>query len=124
MTTTTTIRRKSIGSPSEVREIPHGRIEVVDLGDFEFSRATFHPGWRWSDSVKPIAETESCEFHHRLFVASGTIHVVLDDGTEADLVAGDVADIPPGHDAWVVGDETVVTYDFGEQDADYAKPRS
>ena len=78
---------------------------------------------RWSESVKPIAGTDSCEFHHKGYLLAGRMHVRMDDGAEAELAAGDAVDLPPGHDAWVIGDETCVLIDFGDQDADYAKPR-
>jgi quercetin dioxygenase-like cupin family protein len=122
MASTTLLAKKSINAPDEVREFPSGRIEIVELGDVSFSRSTFEPGWRWSQHVKPLAGTESCEFPHEFFMVSGRMHVRMDDGTELDLVAGDVAVIGPGHDAWVVGDEPVTGYDFGTEDADYAKP--
>jgi hypothetical protein len=124
MSQTTSIAKKSIDTPDEVREFPHGRIEIVSVGGTTFSRTTFEPGWKWSESVKPIVGTDSCELPHELFVAAGRIHVRMDDGTEMELGPGDVAVIGPGHDAWVVGDEALVSYDFGEEDADYALPSS
>jgi hypothetical protein len=122
MSATKSAMKKSIESPDEVREIPKGRVEIVTVGDTTFSRSIFEPGWKWSESVKPIAQTDSCEFRHELYVASGTMHVRMDDGTELDLEPGDVAVISPGHDAWVTSDEPCVGYDFGDEDADYAKP--
>jgi hypothetical protein len=121
-TTTLSVQKRSIEDPTEVREIEKGRMDIVELGDTVFARTTFEPGWRWSDHVRPIAKTELCEFYHRVFLVSGTMHVRMADGTEADLVAGDVANIGPGHDAWVTGDEPCLFYDFGEEDRDYAKP--
>lgn len=120
MSTTTEIAKKSITTPDEVREFPNGRLEIVNVGDVIFGRMVVQPGWRWSESVKPIAQTDSCLLPHQLFVESGSLHILMDDGTELDLVAGDVAVIPSGHDAWVVGDEPCVMVDFGEDDADYA----
>jgi hypothetical protein len=120
-TTTLRVQKRSIEDPTEVREFEKGRIDIVELGETVFARTVFQPGWRWSQHVKPIAQTERCEFHHQLFVASGSMHVRMADGTEADLVAGDVADIGAGHDAWVTGEEACLVYDFGE-DRDYAKP--
>ena len=120
---TVTAAKKSIDTPDEVREFDKGRMEMVMLDDLLFGRAVFEPGWKWSESVKPIAQTESCEFPHRLFVASGSLHIRMDDGTELDATAGDVVLIDPGHDAWVTGNEPCVMYDFGGGDADYAKPR-
>jgi hypothetical protein len=121
-TTTLRVQKRSIEDPTEVREFENGRIEIVELGDTAFARTVFQPGWRWSENVKPIAQTELCEFHHKAYLATGSMHVRMADGTEADIVAGDVADIPPGHDAWVTSDEACTMYDFGEDDRDYAKP--
>ena len=123
MTTTTTAAKRSIDTPDEVREFDKGRLELVVLDGVTFGRAVFEPGWRWSESVKPIAQTDSCELPHRGFVTSGALHVQMDDGTELDVTAGDVVVIPAGHDAWVVGDEACVMYDFGGDDDDYAKPK-
>jgi hypothetical protein len=122
MTTTTTAAKKSIETPDEVREFDHGRIDLVTIGGTTLFRAVFEPGWRWSVSVKPIAGTESCEMPHASFVAAGSLHIVMDDGTELDVGPGDLMVIAPGHDAWVTSDEPCVMYDFGGEDADYAKP--
>jgi hypothetical protein len=122
MTMTTTATKKSIDTPDEVREFDKGRIDLVAIGDTTFFRAVFEPGWKWSESVKPIAGTESCEMPHASFVASGSLHIVMDDGTELDVGPGDLMVIAPGHDAWVTGEEPCVMYDFGGQDEDYAKP--
>jgi mannose-6-phosphate isomerase-like protein (cupin superfamily) len=121
-TTLTTLTKKSVDTPDEVREVPGGRIDIVRVADLEFARSVFQPGWSWSGAVKPLAGTESCEYPHRVFVASGAIRVRMDDGTEIDAAAGDVLAVPPGHDGWVLGDEPCVMYDFGGEDADYATP--
>lgn len=122
MTMTSTATAKSIDAPDEVREFPLGRIDIVTIGDTMFARTVLEPGWRWSESVKPIAGTDSCDLPHATFLASGSLHVRMDDGTELDARAGDVVVIGPGHDAWVTGDEQCVMYDFGGEDADYATP--
>ena len=124
MTTATAVQKKSINVPDEVREVPNGRIEILRLGDAEFSRATFRPGWRWSTDVKPVAGTESCEFPHVMYLLSGRLHIRMDDGSELEAGAGDFVVVPPGHDAWVLGDEACIGVDFGGEDADYAKPPS
>lgn len=113
--------KKSLGKPDEVREFPNGRMDIVEVAGVTFGRAVFEPGWKWSESVKPIAGTESCEFPHAGYVESGTLHVRMEDGTDLEVTEGDVVVIGPGHDAWVVGDEPCVMYDFGDEDADYAK---
>jgi len=111
---------KSTNVPDETRTFEKGKVEVVKVGGTTIGRAVFQPGWRWSSHVKPIAKTKSCEAPHLQYQVSGTLHVVMDDGTERDVKAGDVALIPPGHDAWVVGNEPVVAVDFQGM-VDYAK---
>ena len=123
MTTTATAQKKSLTSPDEVREFPKGRLEISTIGDSLFGRAVFEPGWKWSESVKPIAGTASCEFPHACYVTAGSLHVVMDDGTELDVGAGDVFVVGPGHDAWVTSDEPCVLYDLAGDDDDYAKPQ-
>jgi mannose-6-phosphate isomerase-like protein (cupin superfamily) len=113
--------KKSIESPDEVRVFDKGRMEIVTLGDTFLARTIFQPGWKWSESVKPIAQTPSCEVAHRLYVVSGSLHIVMDDGSVLDISAGDVVAVDRGHDAWVTGDEPCVMLDFGGGGADYAK---
>lgn len=103
---------KSFNKPDEVRTPPKTKIEVVKVGDSTMMRATFEPGWKWSECVKPIAGTNSCQAPHVNYVISGRMKVVMDDGTEMEMGPGDAADIPPGHDAWVIGDEPCVAIDF------------
>jgi quercetin dioxygenase-like cupin family protein len=117
--------KKSLDKPDETRDLSgKGKVQIVKIGTTTASRATFEPGWRWSEHVKPIAKTESCQVLHEGVVTSGQLHVRSDDGTEEDYKAGDVWVIQPGHDAWVVGNEPVVAIDFSAAAADYAKPRS
>lgn len=123
MTTTLELQRRSLDTEAdETREIELGRVDVVELGGVHFGRAIFEPGWSWSRCVKPIAQTESCEFPHAMYITQGSLHVRMDDGTELDINAGDVAIIPPGHDAWVTSEVACVGYDVGDEDADYATP--
>ncbi len=84
----------------------------MEIGGGTIGRLTLEPGWLWSKHVKPIAKTELCEAPHFQYQVSGTLHVVMADGDEYDSVAGTVALVPPGHDAWVVGDEAVVLIDW------------
>ena len=74
------------------------------------ARVTLQPGWRWSTPVKPLAKTRSCEAPPLQYHVSGRLHVVMDDGSEAEFGPGEVSLLPPGHDAWVVGDEPVVVF--------------
>ncbi|MBW5423720.1 cupin domain-containing protein [Streptomyces sp. BG9H] len=113
---------KTVEKPDERRDFPHGHLEVTHLTGLDFAVGTFEPGWRWSESVAPLAGTESCQIHHDAYVVSGRMHLRMDDGGEAEVGPGDVFVCPSGHDAWVVGDEPVVLYDFaGGMAEDYAK---
>ncbi len=103
---------KGFEHPDEVREFPNGRLELVKIGGVVIGRATLEPGWRWSESVQPIAGTDSCEAAHFQYHVSGVIHIRMDDGTEFECHPGDVSLLTSGHDAWVVGDEPVVLVDF------------
>jgi hypothetical protein len=112
---------KSTGSPEEVRQfVDHGHADVVDLAGHPVIFGTFEPGWRWSEDVKPIAGTESCQATHLIYCLSGRMGIRMDDGTEGELGPGDVVSIEAGHDAWVVGDEPCIAVDFGGY-AQYAK---
>ena len=103
---------KSLDAPDEVRGFSNGRIELVHLADVTIGRVTLRPGWKWSKDLKPIVKTESCEAPHTQYVISGRLLIAMDDGTRSELKAGDAAVIPPGHDAWVLGDEPFIAIDF------------
>lgn len=107
-----TLKSLNFSSADEVREFPNGRLELVRFGEAVVGRAILQPGWRWSKSVKEIAQTDSCEAPHFQYHVSGVLRIKMDDGTEIDCKPGDVSLVPPGHDAWVVGDEPVVIVDF------------
>ncbi len=112
---------KSHGSPDEVRSPPKTRVEVVQLGSYTIGRFNFQPGWRWSECVKPIVKTDLCQLSHVGHAVSGRIRVRMSDGTEKTISAGESYTIPPGHDAWVEGDETFVGVEVLSADT-YAKP--
>jgi hypothetical protein len=114
------MKKKSFLQPDEVRTFDKGKLELVTIGTITFGRATFQPGWKWSDSVKPLVNTKSCEAPHLQYHVSGRLHVVMDDGSEDEFGPGDVSLLPPGHDGWVVGDEPVVVVDITGM-AEYAK---
>jgi hypothetical protein len=108
--------------PDEIRTFENRKLEIVNIGGAAVGKATFMPGWKWSKSVKPLVKTKSCEAPHFQYQISGVLHVKMDGGEEKDIKAGEVCIVPPGHDAWVVGNEPVVAIDFqGMQD--YAKKR-
>jgi len=121
----TTIGRvecRNFSAPNEVRTFEKGKVEIVNVGGATIGRATFEPGWKWSTCVKPIAKTGSCQAAHFGYQVSGTMVTRMDDGTESTTRAGDAVSLPPGHDAWVVGNEPVVFVDFQGM-VDYAKKR-
>ena len=112
---------KALDSPDEVREFKgKGSVNVVTVAGQTVMKGTFEPGWKWSENVKPIAGTDSCEVSHLGYVVSGQMRVIMDDGSESVAGPGDAMAIPPGHDAEIVGDEPCVVIDFGEF-GDYAK---
>jgi class 3 adenylate cyclase len=106
------LQRRRFTEPSDVRTMPRGRIEVVELDDTVVGRMTYEPGWRWSVDVRPIAGTDTFQYHHVGMPLTGVLRVQLPDGTELEIGPGDVFEIPPGHDAWVVGDEPWISVDF------------
>ena len=109
-----TLQVKSSGRPDEVRPFAaKGHVDVSHLSSGDAGLGTFEPGWRWSECVKPLAGTDTCQVRHTGYVLSGRMNIVMDDGTEAEVGPGDFFHIPPGHDAWTVGDEACVMVDFG-----------
>ncbi len=116
------LEQKNFEKPEEIRSVGKGKIEAVKLGEVTAMRVRFEPGWRWSESVKPLAGTPSCQVGHLIHVVSGRMAVRMDDGTHAEFGPGDVGIIPPGHDAWIIGQEAFVAIDF-QGGAAYAKKR-
>lgn len=112
---------KSHATPDEVRSPEKARVEVVRLGGFTLGRFNFEPGWRWSTSIKPVVKTESCQVSHVGYAVHGRITVRMNDGTQHAIVAGDSYTIPPGHDAWVEGNERFVGIEVMSAE-EYAKP--
>ena len=114
------IESRDFNSADETRTPDKTRVDVVRLSGTTAARMTFEPGWKWSDCVKPIAGTKSCMVHHNGYVVSGRMRIKMDDGAETEIGPGDVFVCPPGHDAWIVGKEPCVAYDFSGA-VDYAK---
>jgi hypothetical protein len=116
------VEKRSFDSPDETRTPDKTTIDVVRMGNTSAARMAFEPGWRWSECVKPVAGTDSCQARHVGVVHTGTLHVSHEDGTEQEIGPGDTYVIEPGHDAWVVGDETFVGYEFESRSAEeYAR---
>lgn len=99
---------KPMASPDETMTMPHGTVALAKFGGLTVARATFEPGWKWSECVRPLVQSEWCQGSHTGYAVSGRVHILLQDGTEAEINAGDAYSVPPGHDAWVVGDEPAV----------------
>jgi hypothetical protein len=114
------VEARDFSAPDETRKPDKTVIELVGIGGGQIGRYTFQPGWRWSECIKPIVNTDSCQVEHIGYVISGTLHVKHDDGTETDVSAGEVYRIAPGHDAWNTGQEAVVAVEF-QGAANYAK---
>src|SRR3990170_2419154 len=106
------LQRKRFEKPEEVRDVPKARLDVVELDDVVVGRMEMQPGWRWSVDVSAIAGTDRCMYHHLGYCLSGHLRLEMEDGTMLDVRTGDVYEAPPGHDAWVVGDEPWVAVDF------------
>ena len=116
------IDSRAFDSPDESRTPEKTRVDVVRMEGATAARMTFEPGWKWSECVKPVAGTDTCQARHVGVVQSGRLHVTHEDGTETDLGPGDAYVIEPGHDAWVVGDDAFVGYEFESHSAEeYAR---
>ncbi len=110
------MQKKNIDtSPDETRTFEHGELKTATVGDFKVARMSLEPGWKWSENIKPIAGTDSCQLVHNGLLLSGRIKVVMDDGSEMEIGPGDTYVIPPGHDAWVVSDEAASAIEFSRE---------
>jgi hypothetical protein len=106
------LQRKSFDEPETVRQFPHGTIVSVSLDETVLGEWRFEPGWRWSNDVRPIVGTDLCQNRHVGVCLEGELHVQLEDGTTIDVRPRDAYEIPPGHDAWVVGEVPFLTYEW------------
>lgn len=103
---------RDFAEPDEVRTFDNGRAEILNTDSGVIGRLVFQPGFRWSNDLKEVAGTELCEAPHFQYHLSGTLRILMADGTEFDATPGQVTYLPSGHDAWVVGDEPVVVVDW------------
>jgi len=99
------LQAKPFAASDDLRPFPNGRAEVVTIDEASVGRVTYEPGWRWSTDLAPIMGTPTCQLHHFGFAVSGSMHILMDSGEALDIPAGSVFEIPPGHDAWVEGDQ-------------------
>jgi mannose-6-phosphate isomerase-like protein (cupin superfamily) len=113
---------KSHESPDEVRSPSKTRVEVNQFEGYTIGRLKFEPGWRWSECIKPVVKTDYCQLSHVGHAVQGRLTVKLKDGTEKMISAGESYTIPPGHDAWVEGDEPFVGIEVLSADV-YAKEK-
>ena len=109
------VQKKNLDYPDETRDFGEGQMQIATLSDFKVARLLLQPGWKWSEHVRPIAQTDSCEVRHTGYVVSGRMKVVMDDRSETELGPGDAYVIEPGHDAWVVGSEPFVGVDVSSE---------
>ena len=115
MAHTQTVQTKSLDSPDETRSFDKGKMQIAQIDEVTAGRVTLEPGWKWSECVKPLAGTDSCQVQHTGYVVSGQMKIVMDDRSEMDLGPGDAYVIEPGHDAWVVGSEPCVVVDVSSE---------
>ncbi len=111
------LQSRSHDTPDEVRTPSKTRVEIVQLEGFTIGRFTFEPGWRWSDCIQPVVNTDHCQLSHVGYALSGRITVQMQDGLQKTITAGESYTIPPGHDAWVEGDVPFVALEVISADA-------
>ena len=113
----------SFDSPDETRTPDKTKIELIRMSGASAARMKLDPGWSWEECIKPIVGTDSCQHRHLGVLLSGAMHVAHEDGTEQEVQPGQAYVIEPGHNAWVVGDEPVIGYEFEPKAAEeFAKP--
>jgi hypothetical protein len=116
------VEARDFDSPDETRTPDKTTVEVVRMSGASVGRMRLEPGWRWSECIKPVVGGERCQVRHLDLLQSRRMRVLHDDGTEQEIGAGQAYVIEPGHDAWVVGDEPVVGFEFESRTAEeYAK---
>lgn len=103
---------KRFDAPDDARTFEKGRLDLVELGTLAVGRASYEPGWKWSEHVGKAQGASSCQVEHVCMVVTGRAMIAMDDGTEVEVGPGDVFYCPPGHDSWVVGDEPYVSLHF------------
>jgi class 3 adenylate cyclase len=115
---------KNLNSPDQTRALGHGSGGYVEVAGLAVGKATLEPGWRWSIDVKPLVRTDSCQIHHFQMILEGQMGIRMDAGDEYEFGPGEVIDLPPGHDTWVVGNEPLVLVDMSGNSAEFSLPVS
>jgi class 3 adenylate cyclase len=116
------IRSGNLNAPAEERRLPRMRADLVHVGPLSIGRASLEPGWRWSVDVKPRVGTPYCEIHHLQLVLEGRLAIEMDDGEYGEFGPGELCEVPPGHDAWVVGSDPVLLVDMFGNVAGFGLP--
>jgi len=116
------LEKRSLDRPDQVVTFRKTRMEIYRLGERTVMRTTLEPGWRWQEHIRPEVRGDFCEAEHLGYVISGRLGVRMSDGEVLELHAGDLVNVPPGHDAWVIGIEPVVFLDFTAGEA-FSKTR-
>jgi class 3 adenylate cyclase len=116
------IRSKSFDEPDETRHFPFMESQLAQIASIAVGRATIQPGWRWSTSIGPLTGDALCQVHHITLVLSGRMRFAMEDGEESEVGPNTLIDVPPGHDAWVVGNEIAVLIDLFGNAGDVGMP--
>lgn len=106
------LQKKRFSKPDKTISRQKMRFDTIEMGSISVVRTTYRPGWRWSEDIKPVAKTDWCVKHHLLYCLKGRMGIRMQDGTELEFGPGDLVDIPPGHDGWVIGNKPAVTLDL------------
>jgi len=106
------LTHKSLNTPDEILVYPRSRLHMVTIGEHAIVRARYEPGWRWSEHIGPLVGSELCVLPHLAYHLHGRLRIRMSDGTEIDARPGDLVEVPPGHDAWVVGSGPAVLLDL------------
>ena len=118
---TTEVILKQFDQPDEVRTFDKGRFEIVQIGGMTLGRATYEPGWKWSEDVGRSQGSRCCNVEHVGMVVTGRVMVAMNNGDQFEMKAGDVFYVAPGHDSWVIGNEPYVSLHFLGAEG-YVKP--
>lgn len=110
------MQKKSVNSPDETRAFDKGKFELTKIGDTCIGKIYLEPGWSWEKSIKPLVRTQSCQASHTQYILSGRLRIKMNDGNEEEYGPGDLAYIPPGHKAWVTGNDPCTGIEFGTMD--------
>ena len=110
------MQKKSMNSPDETRTFDKGKVGLTKIGDTSIGKMYLEPGWSWEKCVKPLVKSQSCQASHTHYVISGRIRFKMNDGNEEEYGPGDLAYIPPGHNAWIVGNDPYTGLELGTMD--------